>query len=297
MAGDFPANWYQYEFPLPEVPNAPVPSKADYSPHNCAWLIEMFAQMLGVDHTEIRLRYENNTPNNRNDDIFVEHPNDGLYLTEAASCRPDSPEMFKYEQKAQNSKILKLFETYSPRGNEENFIKYFQDLGCDQFWSISFALPPTNVYNSSNFAGYLDNVLDTLDVGKINQSVYVHDSDETHISNTAPSGNVEISFDDLPFDAPDEYANVMIRWVDRSLSGDTSTSGGITAKYSGGEKTDYYHLSTGYAYHQLAWSDRTFTKEEVNSFSVVYHDGQIYEGLNLPYKRLTAIELVAQAVA
>ena len=105
----------RYEFPLPKVKNAPVPSKADYSQKNVAWLIEMFANMLGVEHTEITLRYENNTPDDKTDDIEVTHPNDKLYLPTQNACQYRKSEALKqYERAAKKSKLLKLYEENSP---------------------------------------------------------------------------------------------------------------------------------------------------------------------------------------
>jgi len=122
----YPEHWYQYEFPLPVVPGAPVPSQADYSQENVAPLIEFFAQMLvGYNKDDLKLWYENNTPNDRTDDIFVTHPG-GTYLPVPEQCSGKSPEMKKYEKYAKKSKILKKFEKYSPAG-----ITYFQpDPNC-----------------------------------------------------------------------------------------------------------------------------------------------------------------------
>jgi hypothetical protein len=199
--------------------------------------------------------------------------------------------MFKYEEAAKNSKILALFETYSPKGEAENFLKYFQDLGCAEFWSVSFSMAPISIIDSAGYAGFLGEVEDTLEVDKINQSVYSHDGDQSYITNLDPQGTVEIGFDDLPFDAPDEFSSVTVRWIDRALPG-SGNSGRVTAAYGGDTKTIDYTLGHMYAYGQLTWSDRVFTKEDVNNMVVKFSDGE-----NLPYKRLTAIELVAQAVA
>lgn len=130
-------NWYQcngrckpppriangksrYEFPLPKVAGAPVPSKADYSPKNVAPLIEGFAAILGKQPTELIFRYENNTPDNPDDDILVRHPGDKRYQ-KACFESSDSPSMRKYEAAAKRSALLKLYEENSPAG-----IKYFQ---------------------------------------------------------------------------------------------------------------------------------------------------------------------------
>ena len=121
MSETIPDSWYKYDFPLTN--NGPTPSRANYSPQNVAWLIEFFANMLtNTDHTEIILRYENNTPNNRGDDILVSHPQDKLYLPDKIVCRPKKSDLIKYEKFAKQSSILKLFEENSPAN-----IEYFQD--------------------------------------------------------------------------------------------------------------------------------------------------------------------------
>lgn len=121
-----PASWFKYEFPLPEVPNAPVPSQADYSSKNCAWLIEFLASIINKTPQELVLRYENNTPNNKEDDIFVSHPNDGknYWAIENDLRRNISPEQAHYESHAKLSSRLRLFEDNSPAN-----ITYFQPLG------------------------------------------------------------------------------------------------------------------------------------------------------------------------
>lgn len=129
-------NWYEcngkcpdqprgnrYEFPLPEVKNAPVPSTANYSQTNVAWVIEMFAGILGQSEKKIALRYENNTPNDKTDDIIVTHPGDKLYYEDAAKCRAPSKEYLAYERAAKKSKTLKLYMENSPAG-----IQYFQPI-------------------------------------------------------------------------------------------------------------------------------------------------------------------------
>lgn len=114
----------RYEFPLPEVKNAPVPSTADYSQENVAWLIEFFANMFSnKTYTELALRYENNTPTDCSDDIVVKHPQDKLYLPEASKCRSKSKALKEYEKRAKKSKVLKLYEKHSPAN-----IDYFNPL-------------------------------------------------------------------------------------------------------------------------------------------------------------------------
>lgn len=118
MPNNFP---YIYEFPLPEVEGAPVPSNADYSPQNVAWLIEFLAGIIGKTKTEIGLRYENNTPSIKSDDIIVYHPNNGDYLPGAQTPTEQSPSMWRYEYYAKKSARLREFMETSPAG-----IEYFQ---------------------------------------------------------------------------------------------------------------------------------------------------------------------------
>jgi hypothetical protein len=121
--GNVPSHWYQYDFPLEEVANSPKPSGANYDPKNVAWMIEMFASILGKSHTELQFVYENNTPNDRNDDIFVQHPNDKLYFYETQG-KQKSDELLTYEAAAQKSDRLRAFQDNSPAN-----IEYFQPLG------------------------------------------------------------------------------------------------------------------------------------------------------------------------
>lgn len=122
----YPDHWYQYEFPLPVVEGAPVPSQADYSQENVAPLIEFFAHILiGYNKDDLQFRYENNTPNDPDDDIFVTHPG-GTYLPVPEQCSGKSAAMKKYEKYAKKSATLKKFEENSPAG-----ITYFQpDASC-----------------------------------------------------------------------------------------------------------------------------------------------------------------------
>ena len=112
---------YEYEYPLPKVPEAPVPSKANYDAHNAAWLIEFFARILSQDHSSVRLKYENNTKK-ENNEIFIVHPLDGFYLGDKTECVPKSPEQARYELFAKNSKRLQSFMDRSPAN-----IEYFVD--------------------------------------------------------------------------------------------------------------------------------------------------------------------------
>ena len=109
MSDTIPDNWYKYDFPLTN--KGPTPSQANYSPQNVAWLIEFFANMLtSTDHTELKLRYENNTPDHRGDDILVAHPQDKLYLPDKEKCKPKKSDLIRYEEFAKRSSTLKLFE-------------------------------------------------------------------------------------------------------------------------------------------------------------------------------------------
>tara|TARA_Y100000034_G_scaffold100876_1_gene124742 strand:- start:337 stop:621 length:285 start_codon:yes stop_codon:yes gene_type:complete len=90
-------------------------------------LIEFFAEILGEDHADLRLWYENNSPDNRGDDIILAHPLDRLYLPEQTRCREPSAAILKYEAFAKRSLILKKFEENSPAN-----IEYFQKGPCSQ---------------------------------------------------------------------------------------------------------------------------------------------------------------------
>lgn len=123
----------RYEFPLPKIPGAPVPSKANYSPENVAWMIEMFASIISPtrDESEICFRYENNDTEGRclpveetENHIEVCHPGDKLYFDEHADCnRPKSIEQERYEVAAKKSALLKLYEENSPAN-----IQYFNPI-------------------------------------------------------------------------------------------------------------------------------------------------------------------------
>jgi hypothetical protein len=277
-----PDHWYQYEFPLPEVKKAPVPSQANYEPRNVAWMIEMFAQVLGQNHTSLRFRYENNTPNNPWDDIYVEHPNDKLYFTEKARCDTKNQEMIQYETKARQSDILRLFQDYSPAE-----INYFGELGCASLVSPIFALPPLNIVSSNGFSGYLGDTLDSLSVDKVESSL-----DEPYFANTAQENQfVTFEFQNLPEDAPEEYSSVILKLHDKAAS--VGNSAGCTLSTGSDFKRSYYTISQGYTYRQFVWA-RGFTKEDINNLRFRYHDGA--NPLLLPIKHLTAVELVAQSV-
>lgn len=119
-----PSSWYKYDFPLKENDKLPTPSNANYDSKNCAWLIEFFAGILNKNYTQLYLHYENNTPKESIDDIYVSHPKDQLYLPEKQTYREGkSSELLRYETLAKNSKRLSLFEENSPAK-----ITYFQSL-------------------------------------------------------------------------------------------------------------------------------------------------------------------------
>lgn len=118
-----PPTWFKFDWPLKEVPGAPVPSRADYSTEKCSWLHEMFASILGKDPWELKLRYENNTPDDRNDDIEVEYSGGGNWDAWVEEHREKSPEQLRYEVAAKNSAILKRYEQASPAQ-----IQFFQPL-------------------------------------------------------------------------------------------------------------------------------------------------------------------------
>ena len=116
----------RYQFPLPTVKNAPVPSNANYSQQNVAWMIEFFGQMLGTSADALQFKYENNTPNDTTDDITVVHPG-GSYLPQASNCKPKSDAMRKYESRAKSSQSLKTYMNNSPAK-----IKYFNNSCSEQ---------------------------------------------------------------------------------------------------------------------------------------------------------------------
>ena len=128
MSDALPDHWYEYDFPLTN--KGPTPSQARYTrpdgqtSEGICWLIEFFAKyvLADVSHEDLRMWYENNSPENRGDDIILAHALDKLHLPEAEACRAPTSKMIKYNQVAKRSRILKLFEENSPAG-----IKYFQN--------------------------------------------------------------------------------------------------------------------------------------------------------------------------
>ena len=139
----------RYEFPLPKVENAPVPSQMEdlqknYKAENVSWMIEMFAQILGSDPSEVCFRYENNQPSERcqpipnppvntklptkKGNITVCHPGGSSYPPECGGKlngrqMVKSEELKRYEEAAKRSELLKLYEDNSPAG-----IKYFNPI-------------------------------------------------------------------------------------------------------------------------------------------------------------------------
>lgn len=131
---NIPSTWYEYDFPLKEIEKAPKPSNANYEPQNVAWLVEFFASILGSSsistiftskiYDELLFHYENNTPNDPNDDIYVGHPLDKTYIYEYTEKRKEkSYDLLIYELYAKRSARLILFEENSPAN-----IQYFQDI-------------------------------------------------------------------------------------------------------------------------------------------------------------------------
>jgi hypothetical protein len=115
-------NWFKFDWPLAQVEGAPVPSNANYSAENVAPLIEGFAGVLGESVTGLKFVYENNSPDDKDDDIEVMHPGDKIYGSDPCD-RESSPEMARYELFAKKSALLKLYQDNSPAG-----IEYFQPL-------------------------------------------------------------------------------------------------------------------------------------------------------------------------
>lgn len=124
-----PDHWYQYDFPLTN--KGPTPSRARYTREDgratpeVSWLIEFFAKILGESHLDLKMWYENNSPENRGDDIIIGHPGDKLYLPDETTCRNPSSAILRYEEFAKRSAILKKFEENSPAN-----IEYFQPGPC-----------------------------------------------------------------------------------------------------------------------------------------------------------------------
>ena len=121
--GNVPATWYKYDWPLKENDQAPKPSQANYSTENCSWLQEMFGSILGKQPWELTLRYENNTPDDRTDDIDVSYSGANNWYAYSKKHKEKSVEQLRYEVAAKKSARLRLFENNSPAG-----IDYFQDV-------------------------------------------------------------------------------------------------------------------------------------------------------------------------
>lgn len=129
-----PSTWYKYDYPLKEIDKAPKPSNANYEPKNVAWLIEFFASVLANSsmstlftskiYDEMIMHYENNTPDDPYDDIYVGHPLDKTYIYEEMEKRKEkSTELLIYEFYAKRSARLINFEENSPAN-----IKYFEEI-------------------------------------------------------------------------------------------------------------------------------------------------------------------------
>ena len=111
------------------LPRHPKPSTADYRPQNIAPLIEFFTPIIAgalgqsVDKCQVTFHYENNTPCNYADDIFVKHP---TCIGQAYNPEPrptqKSDALKKYEQYAKKSSRLKNYMLASPAR-----IEYFRD--------------------------------------------------------------------------------------------------------------------------------------------------------------------------
>lgn len=125
---NIPSSWYNYPWPLEDNPDAPKPSNANYDPSNVAWLIEWFGSFISsptllYQYTDLRFRYENNTPDDPTDDIYVQHPQDKVYIYEKLDeAYEKSDELALYEFYAKKSAVLKNFEKNSPAE-----IEYFKD--------------------------------------------------------------------------------------------------------------------------------------------------------------------------
>jgi len=121
--------------PWPVNKNAPVPSTADYSVRNLAPLFKFLAplvsQVLGTAYTktDLKFRYENNTPDKPEDDIIAVHP-ERLGDTEYVDppCIPKakrSKELLAYEKVAKKSKRLDQWRKKQPV-----IVDYFNDPEC-----------------------------------------------------------------------------------------------------------------------------------------------------------------------
>lgn len=114
-----PTNWFKYDWPLKD--SQPQPSQADYSKENVAQLVRSFGYLLGIDPARIVLHYENNTHNNKTDDIYVGWVGSAPPCDSLSRPFPPNSAIARYERAAKKSKRLKLFQDNSPAK-----IKYFQ---------------------------------------------------------------------------------------------------------------------------------------------------------------------------
>jgi len=119
---------HEYKFPFEENPNAPAPSRANYDENNIAWVIEMFAGILGENKNNLVMKYENNSPDNIHNNIYVQHPdknqgNSKSYYDDAVkNGHKISPEMERYNMFAKKSQRLLDYMEESPAN-----IEYFQN--------------------------------------------------------------------------------------------------------------------------------------------------------------------------
>lgn len=99
-------------------------SNADYSSRNVAPLMTFFSGIIGYAPTQMLFRYDNLTPSDPTDDIFVIHPHnigDTEYQDPPLPTRK-SNELKLYERRARKSTRLESWR------QEQNVgIRYFQD--------------------------------------------------------------------------------------------------------------------------------------------------------------------------
>ena len=111
----------------PDLDHHPIPSIADYRPQTVAPLIEFFVPIVqslthhnpALTKCNLEFRYENNTPCDPTDDIFVRHPLCiSLPYTPKRRPKKKSKQLLLYEKYAKKSKRLEEFE-------DTNNIEYF----------------------------------------------------------------------------------------------------------------------------------------------------------------------------
>lgn len=125
---------FDYKFPLEDNVKLPSPSRANYDNKNIAWMIEMFASIFGKSKNGIVMKYENNSSRNKNNNIYVQHPeepqniyvqhpNDKSYYDDAIkNGHKLNPEMERYNMHAKKSQRLLNYMESSPAK-----IEYFQN--------------------------------------------------------------------------------------------------------------------------------------------------------------------------